>query len=67
MEIQLNSDGHIDGTEALGAQVRARFEQTLGPGRRIAVSCLLSGRAVCPARTATFPGRIAASHRRNKP
>jgi len=65
MKIQLNTDVHIDGTEALAAQVSATVEQALEPGRRIAISCFLSGGAVCPARTAPYPVRIAASLRRN--
>jgi ribosome-associated translation inhibitor RaiA len=31
MKIQLNSDGHVDGTEALTAQVTATVEQALAP------------------------------------
>jgi len=65
VKIQLDTDAHIDGTEALAAQVSATVEQALEPGRRIAISCVLYGHAVCPTRTAPYPGRIAASLRRN--
>jgi len=67
MKIQLNTDVHIDGTEALAAEVNATVEQALEPRRRIAIACFLSGRAVCPARTAPSPRRSAASFRRNMP
>jgi len=67
MKIQFNTDVHIGGTEALAAEVNIAVEPAPKPRRRITISCFLSGRADCPARTALYPRRIAASLRRNTP
>jgi len=65
MKIQLDTDVHIDGIEALAAQASATVEQALQSGRRTAISSFQYGRAAWPTRTAPYPGRIAASLRRN--